>query len=164
MQSEAGRRCSSGGWNHFSHSALQQIIYHPTGLFCVCVSCAPLDQHYLLLSALRQDPGDTDVSIWKSFCRQQALNCQNYAKQERSRTSLSSICFILPMIHASVPRGDLLTAVLPPISRLTRVQCSIDLSLSLTRSVEFSLYQESPHPQMQEVAPKEPSADPGTLV
>ncbi|AWP03353.1 putative coiled-coil domain-containing protein 120 [Scophthalmus maximus] len=32
------------------------------------------------------------------------------------------------------------------------------------RSMEFSLYQETPHPQMQEVTPKEPSADPGTLV
>ncbi|KAG7494139.1 hypothetical protein JOB18_024158 [Solea senegalensis] len=32
------------------------------------------------------------------------------------------------------------------------------------RSMEFSLYQETLHPQMQEVTPKEPSADPGTLV
>ncbi|XP_072238904.1 coiled-coil domain-containing protein 120 isoform X2 [Leuresthes tenuis] len=32
------------------------------------------------------------------------------------------------------------------------------------RSVEFSLYQETPDPQIQEVTPKEPSADPGTLV
>ncbi|CAL8355788.1 coiled-coil domain-containing protein 120 isoform X1 [Gadus morhua] len=32
------------------------------------------------------------------------------------------------------------------------------------RTVEFSLYQEPPQPQMQEVAPKEPNADPGTLV
>ncbi|KAK0141690.1 Coiled-coil domain-containing protein 120 [Merluccius polli] len=32
------------------------------------------------------------------------------------------------------------------------------------RTVEFSLYQEPPQPQMQEVAPKEPSTDPGTLV
>ncbi|XP_029357959.1 coiled-coil domain-containing protein 120 isoform X2 [Echeneis naucrates] len=32
------------------------------------------------------------------------------------------------------------------------------------RSMEFSLYQETPHSQMQEVTPKEPSADPGTLV
>ncbi|KAG7276002.1 hypothetical protein CRUP_028559 [Coryphaenoides rupestris] len=31
------------------------------------------------------------------------------------------------------------------------------------RTVEFSLYQEPPQPQMQEVAPKEPSVDPGTL-
>ncbi|XP_038590832.1 coiled-coil domain-containing protein 120-like [Micropterus salmoides] len=32
------------------------------------------------------------------------------------------------------------------------------------RSMEFSLYQDTPQPQMQEVTPKEPSADPGTLV
>ncbi|KAL3977824.1 inactive phospholipase D5 [Sarotherodon galilaeus] len=32
------------------------------------------------------------------------------------------------------------------------------------RSMEFSLYQETSDPQMQEVTPKEPSADPGTLV
>ncbi|XP_056129062.1 coiled-coil domain-containing protein 120 [Lampris incognitus] len=32
------------------------------------------------------------------------------------------------------------------------------------RTMEFSLYQEPPQPQMQEVTPKEPSADPGTLV
>uniref|UniRef100_A0A8C2ZCY2 Coiled-coil domain containing 120b n=1 Tax=Cyclopterus lumpus TaxID=8103 RepID=A0A8C2ZCY2_CYCLU len=32
------------------------------------------------------------------------------------------------------------------------------------RSMEFSLYQETPHPEVQEVTPKEPSADPGTLV
>ncbi|XP_061584729.1 coiled-coil domain-containing protein 120 [Cololabis saira] len=32
------------------------------------------------------------------------------------------------------------------------------------RSMEFSLYQETPDPQMQELTPKEPSADPGTLV
>ncbi|XP_037303832.1 coiled-coil domain-containing protein 120 isoform X2 [Pungitius pungitius] len=32
------------------------------------------------------------------------------------------------------------------------------------RSMEFSLYQDTPHPEMQEVTPKEPSADPGTLV
>ncbi|XP_034023184.1 coiled-coil domain-containing protein 120 isoform X2 [Thalassophryne amazonica] len=32
------------------------------------------------------------------------------------------------------------------------------------RSMEFSLYQETPHLQMQEVTPKEPSTDPGTLV
>ncbi|XP_068598234.1 coiled-coil domain-containing protein 120 [Brachionichthys hirsutus] len=32
------------------------------------------------------------------------------------------------------------------------------------RSMEFSLYQETSQPQMQEVAPKEPKADPGTLV
>lgn len=30
--------------------------------------------------------------------------------------------------------------------------------------MEFSLYQETSDPQMQEVTPKEPSADPGTLV
>lgn len=40
----------------------------------------------------------------------------------------------------------------------------IDLSHLPNRSMEFSLYQETPHPQMQEVTPKEPSADPGTLV
>lgn len=32
------------------------------------------------------------------------------------------------------------------------------------RSMELSLYQETPHPQTQEGAPKEPNADPGTLV
>ncbi|XP_010880235.1 coiled-coil domain-containing protein 120 [Esox lucius] len=32
------------------------------------------------------------------------------------------------------------------------------------RSMEFSLYQEPLHPQMQDMTPKEPSADPGTLV
>lgn len=32
------------------------------------------------------------------------------------------------------------------------------------RSMEFSLFQDSAHPQMQEVTPKEPSPDPGTLV
>ncbi|KAI4826384.1 hypothetical protein KUCAC02_029832 [Chaenocephalus aceratus] len=32
------------------------------------------------------------------------------------------------------------------------------------RSMEFSLYQETPHPQTQEATPKEPSPDPGTLV
>ncbi|XP_051932735.1 coiled-coil domain-containing protein 120 [Hippocampus zosterae] len=32
------------------------------------------------------------------------------------------------------------------------------------RSTELSLYQETPHPQTQEGAPEEPSADPGTLV
>ncbi|XP_029682191.1 coiled-coil domain-containing protein 120 isoform X2 [Takifugu rubripes] len=32
------------------------------------------------------------------------------------------------------------------------------------RSMEFSLYQEPPHPQMQEGTPAEPSTDPGTLV
>uniref|UniRef100_A0A3P9LBT0 Coiled-coil domain containing 120 n=1 Tax=Oryzias latipes TaxID=8090 RepID=A0A3P9LBT0_ORYLA len=32
------------------------------------------------------------------------------------------------------------------------------------RSVEFSLFQETPDPQMQAATPKEPSADPGTLV
>ncbi|KAM9536545.1 coiled-coil domain-containing protein 120 isoform 1-T11 [Salvelinus alpinus] len=32
------------------------------------------------------------------------------------------------------------------------------------RSMEFSLYQEPIHPQMQDMTPKEPSADPGTLV
>ncbi|XP_014021916.2 coiled-coil domain-containing protein 120 [Salmo salar] len=32
------------------------------------------------------------------------------------------------------------------------------------RSMEFSLYQEPVHPQMQDMTPKEPSADPGTLV
>ncbi|XP_075904005.1 coiled-coil domain-containing protein 120 isoform X2 [Nelusetta ayraudi] len=32
------------------------------------------------------------------------------------------------------------------------------------RSMELSLYQETPHPQMQDVTAKEPSADPGTLV
>ncbi|KAL0978623.1 hypothetical protein UPYG_G00172990 [Umbra pygmaea] len=32
------------------------------------------------------------------------------------------------------------------------------------RSMEFSLFQEPLHPQMQDLTPKEPSADPGTLV
>ncbi|XP_019734944.1 coiled-coil domain-containing protein 120 isoform X2 [Hippocampus comes] len=32
------------------------------------------------------------------------------------------------------------------------------------RSMELSLYQEAPHPQTQEGAPKEPNTDPGTLV
>lgn len=40
----------------------------------------------------------------------------------------------------------------------------IDLSRLPDRSMEFSLYQETPHPEVQEATPKEPSADPGTLV
>lgn len=52
----------------------------------------------------------------------------------------------------------------PLTACLSYVKSFLDLSCLPNRSMEFSLYQETPHSQMQEVTPKEPNVDPGTLV
>lgn len=77
--------------------------------------------------------------------------------------SPSSVIF-WPWFILSISCSCTLPVVWPSTSCLLLVECCIDLSCLPNRSMEFSLYQETPHPQIQEATPKEPSADPGTLV
>lgn len=57
-----------------------------------------------------------------------------------------------------------LHAIVPASIAFCSFWSLIDLLCRPDRSMELSLYQETPHPQMQDVTAKEPSADPGTLV
>ncbi|XP_034068074.1 coiled-coil domain-containing protein 120 isoform X2 [Gymnodraco acuticeps] len=65
-----------------------------------------------------------------------------------------------PLVHQQSVQGD---AASPPRSQMPQ-SASFHGHPLHGRSMEFSLYQETPHPQTQEATPKEPSPDPGTLV
>lgn len=155
VQSKAGCKSSGRWWRHYSHSILNQSIYpvvlkvlvvlFVSVLFCevniICCCLPPANTQHLSFLTYRL-LWITQSDLWWWTWTLQALLYSSHDPYFFYFMKMYSHCGVT--LHF-LPR-------------------CIDLSRLPNRSMEFSLYQETPHPQMQEVTPKEPSADPGTLV